>query len=185
MLKKIYIFISAVMFCGAASAQDLPIDPESKKITYTEVIQMEGVSQAEIMKRAKSWMATGLGSTKSSIELDDAENGKLLGKAVLPLSVKNPPMGRFEVGIVTYTVTLLAKDGRYKYVFTDFIHDSGGVDNVVSSGPLEPNKTAVKAITRNMPTQYQWKQIKIETDEVVGKQIAALKKAMEKKEADF
>lgn len=187
-MKVKLILLSSLIFMSVLSfGQKLPIDPETKKITFTEVVELP-VKMDDLYSRAKTWFVTGSGATKLALELDDKETGKMIGKVVNAQAVKNPPMGMFEVGNVSYTVTIIVKEGKYKYTFTDFIHESGGMNNVISAGPLEAKKTTVKFITQNMPTQYQWGQIKENTDETVLKQIETLKKVMSgtgKKDTDF
>lgn len=187
MLKRLLVTPLLFLTVTICKSQDLPIDPETKKISYSEVIEIEGVAKEELYKRAKAWFVTGTGASKLALELEDLETGKLAGKVNSAVSSKNPPAGMFEVGVITNTITILIKDGRYKYVFTDFIHESGGVDKVISSGPLEQKKTPAKAITGNMPTQYQWNQIKKETDKRILSQVESLKKALGNKstEMDF
>lgn len=187
MFQRFFITPFLILIVIICKSQDLPIDPETNKISYSEVIEIEGVTKDELYKRAKSWFVTGTGASKLSLELEDEETGKLSGKVNASVSSKNPPAGMFEVGVITNTVTLLVKDGRYKYIFTDFIHESGGLDKVISSGPLEQKKTTAKAITGNMPTQYQWNQIKKETDKRILSQVESLKKALGSKstEMDF
>lgn len=185
---KFLLLSSFLLVSFFTSAQKFPIDSETQKITYTEVVDLVDATKDALYARAKSWFVTGSGATKLALELEDKETGKLLGKVVNTQAVKNPPMGMFEVGNVSYTVTIIAKDSKYKYIFTDFIHESGGMNNVVSAGPLEAKKTSVKLMTQNMPTQYQWGKIKENTAETVEKQIQSLKKAMSgtaKKDTDF
>lgn len=188
-MKFKLFFLSGFLFAtSTAFGQKMPVDNETQKITYTEVVELPGVKKDDLYSRAKSWYVTATGGTKLALELEDKENGKLLGKVNNSVKVKNPPMGVFEVGYVNYTITVICKDEKYKYTFTDFNHESGGVKDVTSSGPLENKKTGAKVMTGGMPTGYQWGKIKEVTDETVLKQIETLKKAMAgsgKKETDF
>lgn len=186
-------FFSTLVFCSFsifASAQKLPVDPDTKKITYTEVVDVPGLKKEDLYNRAKAWYVTSTGTTKLALELEDKETGKLLGKVNNPIKINNPPLNnKFEVGSIIYTITVIVKDDKYKYVFTDFVHDSDGRDKITSCGPLENKKSAAKAmLTGAMPTNWQWNKMKEVTEETVLAQIEALKKALSgagKKETDF
>ena len=191
-MKKRYPLVFVLLFISKLSfSQDLPIDPESKKITYTAVVDVAGVKKEDLYKRAKAWFVTSSDATKLALELEDPGTGKLLGKVNNPVKVNNPPLNnKFEVGSVIYTITVIVKDEKYKYTFTDFIHDSDGRNKVISCGALENRKTAAKAgfVTNDMPTNWQWNKIKEGTGETVLAQIEALKKVMAgggKSETDF
>jgi len=189
-MRKIILSVLLLSVSVFVNAQDLPVDPETKKITYTAVVDVPGMKKDDLYNRAKAWFVTSSGVTKLALELEDKETGKLLGKVNNPIKVNNPPLNnKFEVGSVIYTVTVIAKDDKYKYIFTDFVHDSDGRDKVISCGPLENKKSAAKSmVNRDMPSNWQWNKMKDVTNETVLAQIEALKKALsgtDKKDTDF
>lgn len=188
-MKARLILLSSMLLATAAGyAQKLPVDSETQKITYTEVVEIPGAKKDDLYSKAKAWFVTATGATKLALELEDKETGKLLGKVNNSVKVKNPPMGMYEVGFVNYTISIIVKDDKYKYTFTDFNHESGGMKDVTSSGPLENKKSGARPMTGGMPTGYQWGKIKEVTEETVLKQVETLKKAMAgngKKETDF
>jgi len=190
-MKIKFLLLSVILITSSIShAQKFPIDQETQKITYTEVVDAPGIKKDDLYNRAKTWYVTGTGITKIALELEDKETGKLLGKVNNPVKVNNPPLNnKFEVGSVSYTITIIVKDDKYKYTFTDFVHDSDGLPKVVSCGPLENKKSGAKSIiSEMMPSNWQWNKIKEGTDETVLKQIEKLKKIMAgtgKKETDF
>jgi hypothetical protein len=189
-MKTHLLFFAAVLISNISLAQKFPTDPETKKITYTEVIEVPGLKKEDLYNRAKAWFVTATGATKLALELEDKETGKLLGKVNNPIKINNPPLNnKFEVGSVIYNITVIVKDDKYKYTFTDFTHDSDGRAKIMSCGAFENKKSTAKSVlTGEMPTNWQWNKIKSDTEEQVMSQIESLKKALAsagKKETDF
>jgi hypothetical protein len=189
-MKKLILTAALASLSVISYAQKFPVDPETKKITYTEVVEVPGMKKEDLYKRAKAWYVTSTGVTKLALELEDPETGKLLGKVNNPIKVNNPPLqNKFEVGSVVYNITVIVKDDKYKYIITDFVHDSDGRHKVISCGALENKKSAAKSIVNNdMPTNWQWSKMKEIQEETVLAQIEALKKSLAgggKSETDF
>lgn len=189
-MKSQFLLVAGLLITNIGLSQKLPIDSETKKITYTEVVEVPGLKKDDLYSKAKAWFVTSTGTTKLALELEDKETGKLLGKVNNPIKINNPPLNnKFEVGSVIYNITVIVKDDKYKYTFTDFTHDSNGRDKVMSCGAFENKKSAAKSmLTGEMPTNWQWNKIKSDTEESVMAQIESLKKVMAgagKKETDF
>jgi hypothetical protein len=92
-------------------------------INFKETIMVNGVDKGELYKRAKHWFVIAYKSPKDVLQLDDEDGGEIIGKAVLtydPTIFSGSTQTR---GVVRYTVKIFLKDGRFKYEFTDFIHD--------------------------------------------------------------
>lgn len=191
MSKRIYALASAVLLSGTVLAQDLPLDPESKKITYTEVVEVPDAKKEDLYARGATWFAKSYGSSKAVLQLSDKEVGTLIGKAVTEVSFKNPPMGSRYGGIVNYTITVQVKEGKYKYTITDFYHDSGIDTMIASGGPLENEKKPKGGTLRGLsgqggfPTQKQWEQIKENAGQNMLVLIESLKKGMTQSASDF
>lgn len=177
-MKQAYTFflISAlgilVFNTPSLSAQEFPVDPETGKITYTEVVQLEDTEASQILlySRAREWYATTFRSSIFVIQMDDKELGKLIGK------------GNFKIATTAYltdshidfTISVFVKDGRYKYTITDLWHISEQGDDF-SGGALEDDKP--DCIGLHM-MKKGWKQVKEQSFEMVALVIADLKKTM-------
>ena len=82
-MKKIFILIIALFISLEISAQErllgiLPL--KEGKVTYSDVVQLKGVSKDELYKRVKLWFIENYNSSKDVIQLDDKENGEIIGK---------------------------------------------------------------------------------------------------------
>lgn len=125
-----FLLLLFIAFTNTATAQkdrevapEMPIDKETKLISYTEVVQLEGTpTKDELYERAKEWFARYYKSSNNVLQIDEKENGKLVGKAALRVYIRS--MGAdYEGGIVSYTISVYVKEGRYKYEITDFVHN--------------------------------------------------------------
>jgi hypothetical protein len=101
-----------------ADTLKLPIDPETKRITYSAVVQEPGASQGELYARAKLWFAGAFKSAKDVVQADEKEAGVVQGTGWQDVYIKvilSPTASK-----LWYTVKLAVKDGRYKYDISEF-----------------------------------------------------------------
>ena len=83
-MRNLFLFIIFLFISDIVTAQNkllgiLPL--QNGKITYSDEIQLQGVSKDEIYKRTKHWFINTYSSAKDVIQLDDKENGEIIGKA--------------------------------------------------------------------------------------------------------
>ncbi|MBL6448541.1 DUF4468 domain-containing protein [Fulvivirga sp. 29W222] len=112
---KIILAIIITVFPFITSAQDA-ITAENGLYTYQEVVEATGDAQ-ELYGKAKEWFVNSYKDANAVIQLEDAEKRKLIGKGVI--NVVHTMVGRD----VYHTVTIEAKDGRYRYTIDHFIID--------------------------------------------------------------
>jgi hypothetical protein len=135
-MKKI-LLVAGFFLCFTAGAQSLknplPIDSVTHKVTYQGVVEVPGVSKAELYSRAREWFANTFGSAKAVLEMDDKEAGKLIGNTNGTYLQRF--MGSDVATVVWRHVNVQVKDGRFKYVFSDF---ATGVDKTQAEArPVE------------------------------------------------
>ena len=117
---SVFVILSAFFVMPAISqTATMPIDEDTKLITYKEVVWQEGES-AKLYSSAISWRKANYKNPNEVTSVREPENGKL---------VLNPRFKIFNVdkkgvqtdgGIIKYTLKLEFKPNRYRYVFTDF-----------------------------------------------------------------
>lgn len=117
-MKKILLFATIIMASILLKAQDDSLNPYS----FTEVVKVENKSAGDIYYQSKIWLADTYKSAKDVIQIDDKENNTIVGKGTLKYNSKIFAGGAAISGTIDYTIRIMAKDGRYKYEFTDFIH---------------------------------------------------------------
>ena len=99
----------------------LPMDELTHKITYEEVVDVPGKSADELYKKMMAWFRTYYKNPGEVIRENDSIKRSVTGKPRFRIS--NPPDKegtRSDGGLVQYTITMAAKDGRFKYTLTDF-----------------------------------------------------------------
>lgn len=102
----------------------LPIDEETNKITYTDIVELSfTIDRDQLYSRGVEWFATTYNSAQNVLQMQDKDNGKLIGRALFDVYHKGLGM-TFESGYINYTISLFFKDNRYKYEITDFVHTS-------------------------------------------------------------
>jgi hypothetical protein len=132
-MKNLIGFVIAFLMFNSLLAQknnykkpNLPLDMETNLITYTEVVVLDTTfKKDELHSRARVWFAKTYKSANSIIQMDDKEEGKIVGRASIPLKYNNMPIIT-SAGSISYNISVYVKDGKYKYEFADFQHQGDG-----------------------------------------------------------
>ncbi len=162
----------------AGDAAPLPIDPQTKLITYQEVVQVPGVSQADLYARAAAWAARTYNTADQVTPHPETSELDIKGRRTVTLRTTYADVLRGSyAGVVHHTLTIYVKDGRYKYVLTDLTHDASGVPNIHSGGPLEQDRTSLFGYA-GIGSQKPWEEIKVEATRDARNLMAELQAAM-------
>jgi hypothetical protein len=113
------MLLMTISLYGQKGIPRLPM--ETGKLTYTEVVTLDSIDKAELFSRAEEWFARTFNSAQDVIQMKDKEAGKIIGKAVMPVTLKGLNTGG-KGGFINYTVAVYFKDNRYKYEINDFYH---------------------------------------------------------------
>jgi len=135
-------------------AQNLPVDAGTGKITYLEVVDATGVKPADLLKVVKDW------ATKQGFTIKEESADKLVYNASTSVDYPNINGSATEKSAVTFTLSVFIKDGKYRYIATDFVH-VGDVKVKAIGGKLEnvnPDCGATKM------TSKSWVLIKTKTN---------------------
>ncbi|MDJ1468147.1 DUF4468 domain-containing protein [Xanthocytophaga flava] len=152
----------------------LPIDPTTNKVSYTEVVEVPGMTKDQLHAKANEWLAKTYKSANDVIQMNDKEAGKIIAKGTTKSYLHS--MGKdWDAGYFRHTLTLSFKDGKFRYEFTDFTHDGTGGNGTVSMGPVEGEKGAGGM---SAPNTKQWKTMKEDLDKRMKAIVEELKKAM-------
>lgn len=112
-MRTLFTLSFSLLFVITAFAQDFPTD-RSGKIIYTDVVEVNG-DKKELYNKALSWFSRAFRSSNDVLQLKDPEQGKLIGRFhVVPASSR--------LGNVSALITILIKDGKYKYEITDLTY---------------------------------------------------------------
>ena len=144
----VLIGISSTLF-----AQNLPVDAGTGKITYLEVVDATGVKPTDLTKVVKEW------ASKQGFTVKEETADKLVYSAFTNVEYPNVNGSATEKSPVTFTLSVFIKDGKYRYIATDFFH-VGDAKSKVSGGKLE-NVTPECGATKM--TSKSWVLIKTKT----------------------
>lgn len=118
-MKKVafLLLLMVSMSSHMVNGQSLPIDPETKKITYQETVQLDSVSQEELYNRSKDWIANYFKTDQFTP--NDKANYKIgkVGSFDIQLTYD---FKYKSVNNVSFTLIIAQKEGRYRYTITDF-----------------------------------------------------------------
>lgn len=182
-MKKVLVFL--LFAVSTAFGQKYKIDPDTKLITYSEVIEVPNVSKDELYLRANTWLSRAFKSAKAVIDVQDKEAGKIIAKGNITTIIKVPLVGKQDAGAVEMTITLQTKDGKYKYTVDNLQHlkPINTPGTWASIGPLEQEKAKAGMMVR--PSNSEWKDLKEDAFKTIEGMVEDLKKAMQKADKDF
>ncbi len=113
----VFLFLTSTAIAQENTAA-LPIDPDTKLITYKEVVQQEG-NKLDLFNRAVEWINKTYKNPADVTKVRNPETGliELIHRIELTLDEKGVTRAG---GIVDYTLKLEMKEGRYRYTITNF-----------------------------------------------------------------
>lgn len=166
-MKKVFILSVFTLFLGLTSVfAQLPVNQKTKKVTFLEVVEAQGLSAAKIFEIAKEW-AEGHGYSITEAKA----GGKLVcaGKHAMTYTGKK----KKEQGEVEFSFSVFCKEGKYRIIATDFKH--AGVEKAASGGKLEARSAGCGS---DKMTAATWLTVKKITKRETDKKIADLKRVI-------
>ncbi len=97
---------------------DMPIDEETKIVSYKGVVELGGVTKDELFTRAQNFYKANYKNYSQVIQTADAEAGKIEGKAQFPTQKTLKNGVKAQADMVKYSINIMLKDGKYKYEIT-------------------------------------------------------------------
>jgi len=125
---KISTIIFCIIFSCAGSLrtaaqtawQSLPLDPDTKKITYRDVVNQEG-NAGYLYDKSIEWFNYYYLSPASVFTVQDRVNGKVEGLGRFRVYTSDVKTGaKSDAGMITYVIKLEFKENRFRYTLTDF-----------------------------------------------------------------
>lgn len=87
---------------------------DSGEAYFEKVIEIKGQSKDELYSKGKEWLFRTYVSGKAVLEIDDKENGKIMGNGITQELVYNNMGIKKDGGSFEYKISILFKDGRSK-----------------------------------------------------------------------
>jgi hypothetical protein len=102
-----------------SSFPDMPIDENTKLVTYKNVVQMKG-TPAELYERAYQWANKYYRNPVVAIKKADRQQGVVECVSNIPIyTLAKDGVTKVAAGQVYYTLSIEAKENRYRYTITD------------------------------------------------------------------
>lgn len=137
---RLALSLLVVALCSCTSSRDLP--PEQRQVQAVHAV--DGLTRDVIYQRAAVWFAKSFHDSKAVMQVQEPASGTLIGKGVIPGAFHR--LGaHFDLGV---TITVEAKDGRYRSTFDDYELISQGTrrEVYVDSGELDQALEACRAL---------------------------------------
>lgn len=115
-MKKAVLLFALILIALVTKAQQFPTNPETGRITYTEVVLAEGATQKQLHDKALAWVATTFNSGPSVLQLDTEDKIVIKGIAnYFTATIAGSAPSKLH-----FMMTIDFKEGRYKYETTNF-----------------------------------------------------------------
>lgn len=112
------LFLSGVSLKAQVETPLMPVDPDTKLITFKEVVQVPG-NPGELFNRAIEWINTQYKNAADATKVRNPQTGLIEIIHRIELTKEEKGLTR-PAGIVDYSMKLEMKEGRYRYTITNF-----------------------------------------------------------------
>lgn len=121
-MKTIIPIISVFLLAFTAKAQDamlvLPVDPDTKLITYKEVVNVPG-TPSELFNRAIEWINKQYKNPTDATKVRNPATGLI--EIVHRFEITKEDKGVTRIaGIIDYSMKIELKEGRYRFTINNF-----------------------------------------------------------------
>ncbi len=107
------------IICAQDSTSVVPIDKETNKITYQEVVPAKGTAD-DLYIRGIAWINAFYPNPTDVTKTRNREDGVIEGIARFKIFYVDEEERTRDAGLISYTIKLEFKNERYRYTITDF-----------------------------------------------------------------
>ena len=186
LLGFITLCISLSSFCQEMFiSNDTAFERQTVDWYYTGIIKVDSTTSKDILfQKARQWFSETFVSAKAVIDNEDKPEGVIYGKG-------NIKMAKDVDGRVKFTIEIRCKDGKVKYILSNFNHEGACIINVygtcatgsnqeISLGPLTQSEILYSyAISGRTKTKW-WNSIKNQTKSAIFKIVNSLNDTFKK-----
>lgn len=169
--KAFCTLILSAFALTSMTAQSLPVDEETGKVTYEEIMDQPG-SDEDLYKRVLDWFDDFFPNARVVIEEKEPEKGKITAKHKFMLQIPDKKGVNRDVDFIIYSLKIWVKDNKFRYRITD-IHVQHSVYYGIEEW-MDPNHEDAE----NNPAKLK------NIDKYFQELIASLKKGMQPKEPE-
>ncbi|MFN3402519.1 MAG: hypothetical protein ACK40G_00400 [Cytophagaceae bacterium] len=130
-MKRLLSTLFLLSFCLVVKAQNLPVDPNTGKVTFMEVVDAKGLTDKDIMAVVEEWGKT----KKYEVKSKDDGSMTIIYNGAVPMEYEGMKPGKKDKANVKFTVSVFCKADKYRFIITDLVHE--GLLGAGSGGKLE------------------------------------------------
>jgi Domain of unknown function (DUF4468) with TBP-like fold len=119
MMKTCFSLFLLIALSLSAKAQFLPLNEEGK-CELAEVVQIDSLSRITLFSNELTWLKGFAKEEGRLCVIRDSLRGKVSGNFEFPVYAQSGILRKLS-GTVRYQFVVEAKDGKYRYAFTDFV----------------------------------------------------------------
>ena len=159
---------------------------QANPLIYTEVIEVPNITKETLFQRANIWAASAFKDAKTDIQINDKESGQIIGKSYFKYNQEFFLGSTRTSGFISLVFKIFIKEGKYKYEFSEFVHDASlSKGNRKDFGLITDNKECTMEVgVLEVSIWYQkvWDDIKKQIEhEIMNNKVPNLKEAMTNK----
>jgi len=136
----ILIFLCLGLQAQIQTTIDLPIDKETGKIVFSQVVQTDSVKKDKLFELLRTWASTTTQIKEKTISVADKESYEISITCKDPILYNENGMST-NFCFINYSITFYIKDDKFKYLIRNFNHlgcdRGGGYNSMKSIGDLE------------------------------------------------
>src|SRR5262249_31951236 len=118
---KTYITLAlSILLSTTIFGQTLQLDSLSGKYQSQGILQMDTLKKDLLFAKAKEWITLNYKSANDVIQLADKESSKIIVKGNFKTNMF------MKDGWISHTLVLDFKDGKMRYIYSDFTYYSSG-----------------------------------------------------------
>jgi len=127
-IKISAIIVSLLLLCinsifaqeEATTRAQLPINRDTQKITYQEIVDQQG-SADELYVKSMDWLNAFFSNPPGICSTMDRENAKIEGNHNFDIHYINEDGIKINAGRILYSFKVEFKENKYRYTITDFV----------------------------------------------------------------
>ena len=121
---KNYLLFIFLVFSQLSFSQIINVLPkdENGKIIFTRIIDSNNLNKEQTFTKTKLFFVNTFNSAKDVIQLDDKENGIVMGKGSANINIQS---GKFSIPIsMSFTIKIESKDGKCRLEVSNIIYNN-------------------------------------------------------------
>jgi hypothetical protein len=119
-LLTLLFFLSVLYLSAQSSRPVIPIDEETQKIKFKEVVDEEGTKD-ELFNRCVYWLNSFYKDPTRVTTIRDLPSGRIGGRHQFRIYYYDEDSVKVRAGLVRYNFTIQFKDNRYRYIIDDLV----------------------------------------------------------------